>query len=286
MSNKVYSVVTERIIELLEQGVAPWRRPWNVSGTDAIQVSIRGRAYRGFNALILMTVSMMEGYQDNRWITMREANKRGGKVRKGEKGTPVLFWKWVQKKDAEEKFPICRYYKVYNIEQTDGVSTIIDDTEDSRPGREHNPIDAADAIIDGYEDKPEITFGGGRACYIPKLDIVRVPSPEDFEGDGAFYATLFHECVHSTGHESRLGRSGVTQDINFGSTNYSQEELIAEMGAAFLCALCGIDNTIENSAAYCQSWLKKLKNDPKMIVMASQQAQKAVDHIRGETNEQ
>ena len=275
-----YAVVTETILAALREGTAPWRMTWKTLGA---QRSVHGRAYRGANAMVLAWVAMAKGYSDPRWITFRQAKKSGGHVRKGEKSVPVMFWKWIEKRDDEtgevKRFPIARMFRVFNVEQCDELDL---PALKAAEAREHSPLEACEAIVAGYVDGPSIAHGGDRACYSPADDAVRMPNPERFDSAEAYYTTLFHELGHSTGHADRLGRPGVTDPIQFGSHAYSQEELVAEMTAAFLSADAGIvDETIDNSAAYCQSWLRKLENDPKMLVQAAQQAQKAADRIMG-----
>ena len=166
---------------------------------------------------------------------------------------------------------------MWNLEQTEGIrwEPLMQFEE-----REINPIDECQKVIDGYTDKPKVNFGGGRAYYSPLQDYVQLPKVGDFKSSELYYGTLFHEFVHSTGHRSRLDRSSIAGLNEFGSKEYSKEELVAEIGASFLCGISGIVNeTIDNSASYVQSWLRALKNDVKMVVIAASQAQKAVDYI-------
>lgn len=279
---EVYEKVTNRIIEALEAGTAPWRKPW----TGGAPVSIHGRPYRGINAVILA----FSGYTSNVWFTFNQARERGGSVRRGEKGTTVLLWKPTKGKPAADGTPSDRpgfyatTYTVFNLEQCEGVEV---PAALSLVRNDGAPLEQAAAIVDGWASKPEVTWGGSRACYSPMLDAVRVPVPESFETMGHYYGTLFHELTHSTGHESRLNREGVAGRIEFGSHTYSKEELIAEMGAAFLCARAGIDSpAIEgNQAAYLRNWLTVLKGDRKLLVQAASAAQKAADMILGESAE-
>ncbi|MCM3791290.1 zincin-like metallopeptidase domain-containing protein [Domibacillus indicus] len=145
---------------------------------------------------------------------------------------------------------------------------------------EHDPIESAQQIVDGYTDSPVIRHHSGRAVYFPKLDRVSVPPIKDYRKAEKYYSVLFHEMIHSTGHQRRLARKGITQSgVSFGDETYSKEELVAEIGAAMLCGVAGIENTtIENSASYIESWLRVLKEDSKLIVYAAAQAQKAADY--------
>ncbi|MBU8763774.1 DUF1738 domain-containing protein [Micrococcus luteus] len=274
MSEKVYEMVTNRIIELLEKGVVPWRRPWKNGGAVSWKTQ---RAYRGINIFLL---------EPGEYATIKQINEEGGKVKKGERGQIVVFWTWLEKegknKGELEKIPFLRYYRVFEInKQCEGLNSKRNDQI-----FEHDPIEEAERICAGYANAPDMLHGSGRAFYRPADDLVSVPPLSDYAKAEEYYSTLFHELVHSTGHSSRLKRSGITELASFGDESYSKEELIAEIGAAMLCGVAGINNsTIENSAAYVGSWLKKLKEDKRLIVQAAAQAQKAADHILGTTFE-
>ena len=278
----VYQAVTDRIIAALEAGTAPWRKPWSGSGTEGLPRNFKtGKTYRGINPFLLA----MSGYESPYWLTFRQAEEKDGSVRKGEKGSPVVYWNWIYKdasgksvqspEEASERIPFLRKYTVFNEAQIDGIDFPASDV----PERDHQPIAAAEKIVEGMPSKPVLEFSGHRACYSPALDLVRMPRPEAFSGDAEYYSTLFHELVHSTGHESRLAR-GVEEIAAFGSGDYSREELVAEMGAAFLAGHAGIVNhTIDNSAAYLQGWIATLKGDSKLAVRAAAAAQKAAAYI-------
>ncbi|WP_328803026.1 ArdC family protein [Paenibacillus sp. An7] len=270
MKKSVYEIVTERILELLAAGVVPWRRPWVVSG--AVNW-ISQRPYRGINTLLL---------PPGEYATYKQITEAGGSV-KGAKSQIVVFWRWLEKEDADtgeaEKIPMLRYYRVFDIKDCKGIKS-----KRKEVSFDHDPIAEAEAIVDRYADAPPIGLASGRAYYMPSPDRVSVPPLQDYPKAEEYYSTLFHELIHSSGHQSRLNRPGIEEYAAFGDENYSKEELIAEIGAAMLCATCGIDNsTIENSAAYIQSWHRKLKNDPTLIVKAAGQAQKATDYILGTT---
>ena len=281
----VYEIVTERIIEKLAEGTVPWHKPWSGGGCPKNLVS--GKAYRGVNVLLLGSQDFTSPY----WVTFKQAKQLGGTVRKGERSTPCIFWKFLAR-DTEnpvtgetesKQIPLVRYYSVFNIEQTDGIRHARLEAQAEEP-EPFNPIEAAEAIVASYPDAPSISQDGrGSAFYRPATDSIHMPKPETFDSEASYYATLFHEMSHSTGHESRLNRPGVTDPIRHGSHNYSREELVAEMGSAFLLAQAGIDSDslTDNSASYIQSWLKALRADPKLVVLAGAQAQKAVDHITG-----
>jgi len=283
LAKSVYEIITERILEKLEAGTVPWHKPWSAGGAPRNLVS--GKEYRGVNIFLLGC----QGFTSPYWLTFKQAKQLGGSVRKGERATPVVFWKWIERasEDPEtsetqtQKIPLLRYYSVFNVEQCDDISHARLDAQLDEP-RPFNPIEAAEAIVSGYPEPPTIALDGrGSAYYRPATDSIHMPEPDAFDSEAHYYATLFHEMTHSTGHESRLARTGVTNRIRYGSHEYSQEELVAEMGAAFLAAEAGIDSEalVDNSASYVASWMERLRSDPKLVVLAGAQAQKAVDHI-------
>ncbi len=283
MAKSVYEIVTERILEKLEQGTVPWHKPW--AGGGCPQNLVSGKEYRGVNIFLLGSQDFSSPY----WVTFKQAKQLGGSVRKGERGTPCILWKWINRsnENAEtgetetKQIPLIRYYSVFNVEQCDGISHARLEAKQDEPEL-FNPIDAAEAIVSGYPEPPKIAHDGrGSAYYRPTTDSIRMPERETFDSEAHFYATLFHEMAHSTGHESRLSRPGVVNPIRYGSHEYSQEELVAEMGSAFLLAEAGIDSDalMNNSASYIASWVKALRDNKKLVVLAAAQAQKAVDHI-------
>lgn len=279
MSQKIYEIITNQIIEKLEAGVIPWEKPWD--GDYAPKNFASGKAYRGINTILLG----MQPFSCPYWATFKQIKDKKGTVKKGAKSTMVVFWKWVEmKKDEDDEsttkkeVPFLRYYRVFNLEQTEGIEweKTIEHEE-----REITPIEECENVVRDFESMPEVKHGGGSAFYSPLEDYIQVPEMNDFKSSEGYYSTMFHEMVHSTGHESRLNRSGITDHNSFGSKDYSKEELVAEIGASFLCGFTGIKNeTIDNSASYIKSWLRALKNDVKMVVRASGQAQKAVDYIK------
>lgn len=285
MHNDAYQVITDRIIGLLEKGVVPWQKPWQ-GGEQMPRNLVSGHEYRGVNVFLLH--AMM--YQSPFWLTFRQAKELGGYIKKGEHASPVVFWKRLQvdapsEPDGKKIVPFLRYYSVFNLAQGENIPA---DRIPALHGnqREHCPIQAAESIVAAMPKKPEIKHGGGRAFYSPGLDYVTMPLPETFRSGQDYYSVLFHELTHATGHASRLNRKGVgTADGEWsalGSAPYAREELVAEMGAAFLSGQAGIvERTLDNSAAYIQSWLARLKDDNRLIVQAAAQAQKAADFILG-----
>lgn len=271
MSKKVYELITQKIIEKLEKGVIPWKQPF--SNYRAVNWRTQ-RPYRGINVLLL---------EPGEYATFKQIKESGGKVKKGEKSHIVVFWRLLEKEKTNDegeteitKIPLLRYYRVFEINtQCEGLKSKRKIIE-----HEHDPIQEAEEILSNFEDCPRITNRPVGAWYKPKIDLVNVPDKKEFISIHEYYSTLFHELIHSTGHESRLNRDGVVNVNKFGSEDYSKEELVAEIGASMLCGVAGIENeTIDNSASYIQSWLRMLKNDHTLIVKASQQAQKACDYI-------
>lgn len=276
---KVYEVINQRIMELLEQGTVPWRKTWNAGGNQPKNIS--GREYRGINVFMLAC----QEYGSPYWMTFKQVHDRGGHVIKGSRSVPVVFWKWVDRNgvdgvDGEEGYnarvPLLRYYSVFNLEQTSGVK----EPESTVASNDHQPLPEAEDIIKGMPLRPDIRFGSNTAYYSPALDCVELPHLSSFESPEEYYCCLYHELSHATGHGSRVGRKGILEPSFFGSHEYSKEELVAEMSAAFLCGHTGIEQkTIDNSAAYIRGWLKVLMNDKTLLVHAAAQAQKAADYI-------
>ena len=284
MAKDLYAEVTQRIVEMLEAGVVPWRCPILGKGTAGWPKSlVSGKKYRGVNVFLLALTAWSKGYSSSCWLTFNQARDRGGSVKKGEKSSLVVFWKWFDTKDQETgeavRVPVLRHYNVFNAEQCNGIE--VPDVPAFEPVA-FTPIEQAERIVSGYEGGPKVEHGGSLACYLPLSDLVRVPEPERFISAEAYYSTLFHELAHSTGHSGRLNR-GIDVDLApFGSPDYGKEELVAEMAAAFLSGTCGIQPaTIENSAAYVQGWIKTLKGDKRLAVHAAGAAQKAADGVQG-----
>ena len=282
-----YAIVTEKIINLLEQGIVPWRRPWSATGLPCNLVS--KKPYRGVNLLLLSATK----YISPLWLTMKQANELGGSVRKGERSQIVVFWKVDQiakaetetdpEKDAadEKSRPrfVLRYYRLFNLEQCELPQAVLDKLPKSET-HQHDPIEAAERIIAGMPNPPEIQYAGSKAYYSPITDRITLPPRELFISAEEFSATKIHECVHSTGSRKRLNRESIAEAAPFGSPTYVAEELVAETGAAFLCAEAGISPAVvENQAAYIQGWLGKIRSDKRLVIMAAAQAQKAADFI-------
>lgn len=285
-----YEIVAESIISALESGNTPaWRKTWTATGTMPMSLSSK-KPYRGTNSLLLMFATMAGGYSSMWWGTYKQIEAMGGKIRKGEKSTPVVLWKpteTVREDGTVKKGAMMRYFNVFNSEQADWEEGTAPTNPESKERTDVEIIETAQSVMDAYFGKdgaPSLAFGGGRAYYSPSKDAIQLPTQASFEGDAEFYSTAFHEMAHSTGHKDRLRREGVIESHYFGDALYSEEELVAEFTATFLCAETGIaPSTIENSTAYIAGWLKALKNDPKMLTKSASQAQKACDYILGRT---
>ena len=295
--NAVYDRVTERVTDLLAQGVAPWQKPWQAH-VGPPRNGATGRYYRGLNVFMLSHA----GHDSPYWFTPRQVNAMDAHIRRGERVDWVHFFKpWfppAKDEPGERLLPgdddeiraqrpifLMKAYRVVNLDQCEGPGVEIfraEHPQGERDERDNDPIAACEAIVDGMPQRPGIRVSGDRAFYSVQTDAVTVPRREAFLSSEHYYATLFHELTHATGHPSRLNRKTIVDAQPFGTPSYSREELIAEMGAAFLCALAGIDDpTIDNTASYLQGWLNCLKADVKAVVMAGAQAQKAVDFVMG-----
>ena len=277
----IQEVVTDRIIAALDNGIIPWRKEWTASNALPSNY-ITKKPYRGINTWMLLCSE----FPSNEWMTYKQAQSIGAQVRKGEKGSPVVFWKFdnvkIDKATGDEKaWAFAKQYTVFNVAQIDGLPASL-----PFDAPVFHPLEAADALVSIYlasASAPQFAHdGGNKAFYSPTYDKVSMPARESFHNSEGYYSTLFHEFAHSTGHASRLDRFTDT-NMQFKSESYSKEELIAEFAAAFLCAESAITNAESetNSVAYIQGWLKALKNDKTMAMQAAQRAQKAADYITG-----
>lgn len=294
MSLNVYQMVTDRIIAQMEQGIIPWRKPWKTFGafseSECAISYVSRRPYSLLNQWLLG--------RPGEWMTFKQMAERGGRLKEGAKSRFVVFYQMLHKEDKEHlddngnpkiiNIPLLKYYKVWHIDQIDGIESKIVKGED-KPVTEPklSPNEKAEAIINGYlmqashpAFKPQQSDS---AYYRPSTDEVVVPLMDQYDCLAEYYSTAFHELVHSTGHADRCNRKGITDLSFFGSHEYSKEELVAETGAAMLVYEAGIDSdsAFKNSVAYLQSWMRELKKDPKMIVWAAGKAEAAVKWILG-----
>jgi len=274
----IYEEITNRIINQLESGIIPWHKPWTGISSGAFN-RVSKKPYSLLNQMLLK--------HDGEYATYKQWDELGGKVRKGEKSEIVVFWKVFEADDVDKDgkpvnkaIPLLRYINVFHISQVDGIEPLNRDIMVA-----HEPIEEAERIKNEYAKRENILIQErvtNKAFYSPVRDYIQVPCKEQYADIKEFYSTLFHEMIHSTGHKNRLGR--LSDDVvlaAFGSEDYSKEELIAEMGSAFMLNHIGIETakTFKNSTAYIQSWLRVLKNDNRFIISASSKAEKAMKYI-------
>lgn len=282
----VMSIVTDRVIAALEEGTIPWHKPWVAPDRGAYN-RVSGKKYSLLNQLMLQHEGEYASYKQ--WTDL------GGQVRKGEKAEIVVFWKWpedneqekedssdlIDEDESKKKRPVLRYYRVFHISQVDGVEPL----SKSKVKFEHDPIDVIDQVLTSYVKRENIILETGdysEAYYSPGQDLIHLPGIWLYENSEEYYSTASHEAVHSTGATGRLDREGLKK-VSFGSQIYSKEELVAEIGSVALLAILGIETkkSFKNSVAYLQGWLRALKDDRRMIVIAAGQAEKAVNFILG-----
>ncbi len=275
----LYQEVTNKIIMALESGnFSEWIQPWN-NGLPFNAIS--GHRYKGINQIILGLEMWVKGYEDPRWLTFNQAKKIGGHIKKGEKSSTVVFWKFIEVVDCEcgeqssrmsedelptKVVPIARAYRVFNVAQCEGIKL--------KP-LQKNYFDV-DAFTKSLLTLPEIRWGGMRACYIPSKDVICLPKKENFIHAEGFKETFYHELIHWTGHENRLNRNLKNR---FGSAEYAMEELVAELGSAFLMANTGVPFGETQYTDYIDSWLEVLHKDSRAIFTAARKAQDACDFV-------
>ena len=274
-----YTLVTDRIIAELESGTVPWHKPWTCAQPAISHTT--GKAYSLLNQLLL-------GGRGGEYLTFQQAQREGSCVRKGEKASMVVFWKWLTVEDedtGEEKdVPFLRYYSVFHVDQCEGIGPRFR-TSESLIISPAAANDQAEAVIRGYLDRSGVHLvnrESSEAFYRPSTDTVVLPLRTLFADTAEYYSTAFHELTHSTGHPKRLNR--ITETARFGSVPYSREELCAELGASFILNRLGLETTssFKNNAAYISHWLSVLKEDKRLLVTAAGHADKAVHLILGE----
>lgn len=280
MKKSVYEMITERIIEQLENGVIPWQKPWSGTHSGAYN-RISNKPYSLLNQMILK--------HGGEYATFKQWSDLGGKIRKGEKSEVVTFWKIQpieeENEDGEKvirQIPILKYFNVFHISQVDGV-----EPKEQLKISDLEPIEEAEKIKTEYMNREHLKIFEkvtNDAFYLPIQDYIQVPCKEQYQDIEEFYSTLFHEMIHSTGHKNRLNRPDMQGIVRYGSEKYSKEELTAELGSAMIINILGIETekSFKNSSGYIQDWLQVLKNDNKFIVSASIKAEKAVKYILNE----
>jgi len=279
MKQSIYQRITEQVIANLESA-GSWQKLWQVTPP----VSLKGHIYQGINHLLLSC----SDYASPVWATFNQVRQNGGSVKKGEKSSVVVFWKRLVNVDIDSETGkprqdvsfLLRYYNVFNTEQCefddigrDKVAELAGVSE-SIMNERHS---AADEIIDQMPDKPEIIHCASNPCYIPAVDQVKLPHISAFKNPEAYYHAIYHEILHSTGHPKRLNR--IKPDHHSDKHAYSREELVAELGSAFLCTIAGIEHNIDNTTAYVKSWLSVLRDNPSWVTWAASRAQKACEYI-------
>jgi antirestriction protein ArdC len=283
----VYTRVTERIVADLEQGVRPWLKPWHAehaAGKITRPLRHNGTPYRGMNVLLLWGEAVAKGYAAPIWMTYKQAQELGGQVRKGEHGALVVYANSISKtetnekgEDVEREIPFMKGYTVFNVEQVDDLPAhYYVQPENPLPLSER--LESAEAFM--AATRADIRHGGNSAYYAPARDTVQLPPFEAFKDRESYYATALHELTHWTKHATRLNRN--FEGKRFGDTGYAREELVAELGAAFLCADLGITPEVrDDHAAYLGHWLAVLKEDKRAIFSAAAHAQRAADYLCG-----
>ena len=278
----VYDIINEKIISELENGVIPWLNPYQ-SRLLSMNL-ITKKYYKGINTILL---NIGNSFNSPYWLTFKQCSSLGGKVKKNEKSSLIIFWKFLEVKELnnnlieKKSIPLLRYYRVFNTQQCELP-------EGSVPEylkiHDNNELSICESIVDNYKNKPVINNDNAyKAFYNTVKDFINIPSIELFDDSYKYYSTLFHELVHSTGYKDRLNRDGISNLASFGNDEYSKEELVAEIGSAYLCGIAGIDNrTVKDNAAYIKGWLEVLKNDKKFLISAGSKSQKAVEYILGD----
>lgn len=286
--NQLAEQVTSDVITELQKGKVPWKKPWGTHGLPKNYGS--HRPYEGFNAFYLHYITEKNGYSAPYFLTYKQAQALGGHVRKGQKGTPIVYWKVYERepraqtaegrKERSSQRCIPFLWTVFNIDQVDGVDFCLPATSAHAAPQ---VIEACQQVLDNFPSpQPRVLHGGMQACYAPAPDTVQVPLLPSFSSAEAYHATLFHELIHATGHPMRLNRFQENEHSRFGDESYSKEELIAEMGASFLCAFTGINAQVfQNSVAYLQGWVSRFREDSTLILYAGNRAFKAATYILG-----
>lgn len=283
MKNQVAEIIGNKIMDMVDkEGLLPWQKPFNtLSGLP--RNGTTDKPYRGIN----FWMTALSPYSNPYWFTYNQVKGLGGHVKQGENATPIVYWNFVNKPTGEfddqgqeivNRIPFMRYYNVFNAEQCEGLPEKYTTPAETK---KNDPIAEAQTIMDNMPMKPVINEGNA-GYYTPALDTVTLPKMDTFVNSEAYYCVAFHELAHSTGHQTRLNRKGITKFDAFGTHQYGQEELVAEFTASFLCGIAGIsEKVIDNSASYIKTWKEKIKAEPTMMIYACQQAQKASDFILG-----
>lgn len=275
--------ITDKIVEALKSGAAPWRRPWKSEGNSGTPSNaVSSKHYRGINILLLQLAALEHGFGSKWWASYRQWRALGGQVRRGQHGTQIVFYRPVVRKvtvnengdEKTESFPLLRTWTVFNVEQVEG-----DVVEQFRLSKPTNFVDYSPAEEVIAATGADIRYGGSRAFYQAEGDFIQLPPKSSFIAENEFYHTAYHELQHWSGNESRLAR--LSKNTRFGDRAYAFEELVAEIGGCFLANEVGVPQTddLSNQQAYLADWLRVLENDPRAIFAASTQASSATDFI-------
>lgn len=288
-TSEINELITSRMLAALEQGVAPWQKPWSADTGGVPRSMSTGKGYRGINTFLLGMTAYDEGFTSPWWGTFNVIKKLGGHLRKGSHGTKVYWWKIVVKPNPDNPEEPMKFYiggqdTVFCASQCDNLpDKYYPDLDSSEPDILPEP----QAVIDDYLSRGPsmVRAAQGRAYYTPDDDQITMPMRSQFSDSAAEIAVQFHECAHSTGHKSRLNRPGITDWSGFGSHGYGVEELCAEASSAVLAAMTGVEteSTWENSVAYLDNWIHAIKADAKLVPAAFRAAQAAVDLITGQS---
>ena len=275
----IYQEITNQIISDLEKGLPVWEKPWEKGFMGFPENAFSKSFYSGVNTLILWLRQSTTGFETSQWMTFLQVKKLGGKVKKGEKATRIVFYKKLmitdEESEEEKTIPLLKTHAVFNLSQTEGLGHLIKKFS-SKEKPLFQDVKKAEELI--KKSEADIAFAPiDRACYQPVDDKILMPKKEQFKTQEGFYSTMFHELSHWTGHKSRLNRKKGNKK---GSKDYAFEELIAEISASFICCHLGFEYSTQHSA-YVKDWLKVLKEDKKAIFKASSQAQKATEFILG-----
>jgi antirestriction protein ArdC len=282
MKTETLEKINGRLIEALESGVNPWKKTWQAIRDYGMPHNLAtGRNYSGSNLLFLSSQEV----PCNSWVTFNQAQDLGGKVKKGAKGSYVVYWAFVDNKDDEDKkIPLLKNYVVFNaLRDCEGLEGKVAAVKDKAPAAS-KPAEVLGAFLD--REGIELMHGGDRAFYAPLSDAITMPHEAGFKNIEAYQATLAHEAVHATGHTKRLDRFSSKGSHSFGSENYAFEELVAEIGSCYLCAEVGIEPDFSNSASYLAGWAKKIRENANWIVSAGGKAAKAADYILNKNKEE
>ncbi|WP_431033421.1 ArdC family protein [Pseudomonas yamanorum] len=295
----IYQDVTDKIVAALDQGVVPWIKPWSSNSSVNIDHqpypinAVTRRPYSGINLPLLWAEARLKGFTQDRWLTFNQAKKAGGHIRKGEHSTLAVLYKPMEREEQTETgqpifdengqpkikhFGMLRTHFLFNIEQTEGLETFNETMLEADPADPFQANNAAENLL--FSSRANIIHRpADEAFYHPIRDLIQLPTKAQFHNEGGYYATALHELTHWTGHQARLQREGVVSSCPFGCPGYAFEELVAEMGAAFLCAYAGIQGELRHEG-YIDAWLSLLKADKHAIFRASGQARSASEYLR------